>query len=150
MSITRHALRSTMGLTMWAGFALTAQAQLPAVTAEGACQVMPLQPGVIITTPPPNQIAQCKVEPVSHPTTKATMGFVVRDPSGRPIRQFVSYDGKTFNIRAFYLDGIVKCFPSNPKIPCNIVGLGQMGANGVTITRTMGGSMSGLPSPRKK
>ena len=34
------------------------------------------------------------------------MGYVVRDPAGKPVRQFVSYDGKNFNIIAFYVDGV--------------------------------------------
>ncbi|HEV3386361.1 MAG TPA: redoxin domain-containing protein [Gemmata sp.] len=123
-------MRSALGLTLWAGFAVSVQAQLPAVTAEGASQVMPIQPGVAVSTPPPNQIAQCKVEPIQNPTTKATMGFVVRDPSGKPIRQFVSYDGKNFNIRAFYLDGIEsyrEVFPLKPEDPVQFRWLGSNG-----------------------
>jgi tetratricopeptide (TPR) repeat protein len=130
MVITRQAMRSAMGLTLWAGFALSAQAQLPAVTAEGACQVMPIQPGVAITTPPANQVAQCKVEPIQNPSTKATMGFVVRDPSGKLIRQFVSYDGKSFNIRSFYLDGVEayrEVFPLKPEDPVQFRWLGPNG-----------------------
>lgn len=107
MVSTRLTMRATMGLTLWAGFALSAQAQLPAVTVESACQVMPIQPGVVITTPTPAQFAQCKVEPIpSAMNPKTPMGYVVRDPSGKQVRQFVSYDGKTFNIRSFYLDGV--------------------------------------------
>jgi hypothetical protein len=100
-------MRLLTGFTLWTGFGLSAQAQLPVVTVEGACQVMPVQPGVAITTPPANILAQCKVEPIPNPQNpKAPMGYVVRDPSGKPVRQFVSYDGKSYNIRAFYLDGV--------------------------------------------
>jgi hypothetical protein len=130
MVLTRHAMRSTLGLILWAGLALSAQAQLPAVTVEGACQVMPIQPGVAVSTPAPNQFAQCKVEPITNPNTKATMAYVVRDPSGKPIRQFVSYDGKNFNIRAFYLDGVEayrEIFPLKPEQPVQFRWLGPNG-----------------------
>ncbi len=131
MVSTRLTIRTAVGLTLWAGFTLSAQAQLPAVTAESACKVMPLQPGVAITTPPQNQFDQCKVVPIPNPQNpKATMGYVVRDPSGKPVRQFVSYDGKTFNIRAFYLDGVEayrEVFPLKPEEPVQFRWFGPNG-----------------------
>ncbi|HEV3437185.1 MAG TPA: hypothetical protein VG122_07490, partial [Gemmata sp.] len=107
MVSTRLTLGAITGLTLWAGFGLSAQAQLPTVTPETACQVMPTQPGVAITTPTPDQIRQCKVEPIPNPQDpKTPMGYMVRDPAGKPFRQFVSLDGKSYHIRAFYLDGV--------------------------------------------
>jgi hypothetical protein len=91
MVSTRHTMRAIAGLTLWAGFGLSAQAQLPTITVESACQVMPSQPGVAITTPPPSLLPQCKVEPIPNPQNpKTPMGYVVRDPSGKPFRKFVS------------------------------------------------------------
>lgn len=105
MVTKRLTTRALAGFTLWAGVGLTAQAQLPAVTPESAFKVMPRQPGVNVTTPTPDQVPQCKVEPIPGKDNKP-MGYVVRDPLGRPVRQFVSYDGKTFNIIAFYVNGI--------------------------------------------
>jgi hypothetical protein len=127
----RLTMQSVMGLTLWAGYALSAQAQLPAISAEGACQVMPLQPGVAISTPLPGQIAQCKVEPIQNSMTKATMGYVIRDPAGKPVRHFLSSDGKNYNIRAFYLDGVEayrEVFPLKPEDPVQFRWLGPNGS----------------------
>ena len=130
MARTGLMLRLFTGVTLWAGFGLTAQAQLPAVTAEGACQVMPIQPGVAISTPPPNLVAQCRVEPIPSNDPKVPMGYLVRDPAGKPVRQFVSYDGKNYNIRAFYLDGIEAYREVFPLKPTDPVQFRWFGANG--------------------
>jgi hypothetical protein len=105
MVIKRLTIRAMAGLSLWAGFGLTAQGQLPAVTPDTAFKVLPRQPGVNVSTPGPDQIPQCKVEPIPGKDGKP-MGYIVRDPIGRAVRQFVSYDGKTFNIIAFYLNGV--------------------------------------------
>jgi hypothetical protein len=107
MGIERLTIRALAGLTLWSGFGLTALAQPPAVTVEDALRRVPRQPGVEVTTPAPAQVAQCKVEPIANPNDpKTPLGYVVRDPAGNPVRQFVSYDGKTYNIVAFYVNGV--------------------------------------------
>jgi Thioredoxin-like len=105
MVTKRLTMRAVAGLSMWVGFGAAAQAQLPPVTPEGAFKIMPRQPGVNITTPTPDQVPNCKVETIPDPKTKQPMAFVVRDPAGKPVRQFVSYDNKTFNILVFYVNG---------------------------------------------
>jgi peroxiredoxin len=60
---------------------------------------------VNVSTPQPADAARCTVAPIPGKDPKTPMGYVVRDAAGRPVRQFVSYDGKSFNIIAFYVDG---------------------------------------------
>jgi hypothetical protein len=105
MVTKRLALRAVAGFALWAGIAEVAQAQLEAMTPEQAFKVMPRQPGVNVNTPTPDQAPNCKVETIPDPKTKAPMAYVVRDPAGKPVRQFVSYDGKNFNIIVFYVNG---------------------------------------------
>ena len=106
MVTKRLTMRAVAGLSLWTGFGSAAQAQLPALTAKEAFEVQPRQKGVNVTTPTPDVVARCTVAPIPNPKDpKNPMGYVVRDPAGRPIRQFVSYDGKSFNIIAFYIDG---------------------------------------------
>jgi hypothetical protein len=102
---------------------------------------MPVQPGVNITTPPATQFALCKVDPIANPQNpKTPMGFVVRDPAGKPVRQFVSYDGKNFNIRAFYLDGVEayrEVYPPQQNEPSQFRWLGPNGSKwGLDHTRS--------------
>lgn len=108
MALTRFTTRALATAGLWAGVGLTANAQLPTLTVEKAFEAKPRQPGVAITTPPADQIARHRIDPIPNPDPKAgsNMGYVVRDPAGRPVRQFVSYDGKQFNIVAFYVDGL--------------------------------------------
>jgi thiol-disulfide isomerase/thioredoxin len=107
MGIERLSIRILSGITLFAGFGLTAGAQPPAVTVEEALRRQPKQPNVEISTPAPAQVGQCKVEPIPNKNDpKTPLGYVVRDPAGNPIRQFVSYDGKTFNIVAYYVNGV--------------------------------------------
>lgn len=102
MARTRITTRLLAAATLWAGFGLTATAQIPTVTAEKAFEVKPKQPGVTVSTPAADQVGRCRVDPIDVANAK---GYVVRDPAGRPVRQFVSYDNKNFNIVAFYIDG---------------------------------------------
>jgi hypothetical protein len=80
--------------------------------------VKPRQPGVAVTTPAPADAARHQIAPIPNPkANNAPMGYVVRDAQGKPVRQFVSYDGKTFNIIAFYVDGqeaYREVFPPTP------------------------------------
>jgi thiol-disulfide isomerase/thioredoxin len=105
MALKRITTRALATLTLWAGFGLTAFAQLPAMTVEKALEVKPKQAGVNVSTPAPNEVGRCRVDPIPGGAGKPNLGYVVRDGGGRPVRQFVSYDNKTFNIVAFYIDG---------------------------------------------
>ncbi|WP_439624225.1 redoxin family protein [Gemmata sp.] len=107
MVTKRIAMRAVAGFSLWAGVGSVAGAQVPAVTVEDAFKVQPRQPGVNVATPTPEVAAQCKVSPIPNPKDpKSPMGYVVRDAAGRTVRQFVSYDGKSFNIIAFYTEGV--------------------------------------------
>jgi len=132
MGIERLSMRVLAGLTLFAGFGLAAQAQPPAVTVEDALRRMPRQPGVDVSTPAPAQIGQCKVEVIPNKNDpKTPLGYVVRDPAGNPVRQFVSYDGKTYNIVAYYVNGAEayrEVFPPSPSEPHQYRWLGPNGA----------------------
>jgi thiol-disulfide isomerase/thioredoxin len=107
MTNSRVAVRMAAVVALGVGFASAARAQPGAVTAEWAFQQSPKQPGVNVSTPLPNQVPQCKVSPIPNPKAPGTtMGYLVTDPDGKPVRQFVSYDNKNFNIVSFYLDGV--------------------------------------------
>ncbi len=106
MVTKRFAIRAVAGVSLWAGFGSVAQAQIQAVTVEDAFKVQPRQKGVAITTPTPDVVQRCTVTAIPNPKDpKSPMGYVVRDANNRTLRQFVSYDGKSFNIIAFYTDG---------------------------------------------
>jgi thiol-disulfide isomerase/thioredoxin len=107
MTISRVSVKALAGLALVVGFSTAARAQLPVVTVEGAIQRQPKQQGVNITTPTPDQVPRCKVSPIPNPKDpKQPMGYLVTDANNNPVRQFVSYDNKNFNIIAFYLDGV--------------------------------------------
>jgi thiol-disulfide isomerase/thioredoxin len=131
MTGTRFTTRVLATLTLWAGFGLTAYAQLPQLTAEKAFDTKPRQPGVQVTTPGGPEIARHRVDPIPDPKdAKQTIGYVVRDPDGKPARQFVSYDGKGFNIIAYYANGqeaYREVYPPNPKEPFQFRWLGPNG-----------------------
>src|SRR5207248_2205204 len=106
MGTSRITMRVLATLTLWGGFGLAAHAQLPALTVDKALEAKPRQPGVVVTTPAPAEAARHRVDPIPNPKQPGSnMGYVVRDAQNRPVRQFVSYDGKSFNIVAFYIDG---------------------------------------------
>lgn len=131
MVTKRLMMRAAAGLGLWAGFGAAAQAQLPTITAEDAVKVQPRQKGVNVTTPAPADVARCTVAPIpSQKDPKTPMGYVVRDPAGKPVRQFVSYDGKTFNIIAFYVDGAEAYREVIPPQPGEPVQFRWLGPNG--------------------
>ncbi|MCE9561733.1 MAG: TlpA family protein disulfide reductase [Planctomycetes bacterium] len=105
MVTKRFATRAMAGFSLWAGFGSVAQAQIPAVTVEEAFKVQPRQKGVTVSTPTADLVQRCTVTAIPNPKDKSPMGYIVRDPSGQTVRQFVSYDGKSFNIIAFYVNG---------------------------------------------
>ncbi len=131
MVTRRLTMRAVAGLTLWTGFGSAAQAELPPITAEQAFNIQPRQQGVTVSTPAPGQVKQCTVAPIPNPNNpKDTMGYVVRDPAGKPVRQFVSYDGKTYNVIAFYLDGAEayrEVYPPDAKEPYQFRWLGPNG-----------------------
>ena len=131
MGIERITLSTLAGLTLWAGLGLAAQAQPPAVTVEDAIRRMPRQPGVEVSTPTPAQLPQCKVDaPPKGRDPKTPLVYVVRDPAGNPVRQFVSYDNKSFNIVAFYVNGVEafrEVYPPAPNEPHQFRWLGSNG-----------------------
>jgi hypothetical protein len=132
MVTKRIAMRAVAGFSLWAGVGSVAEAQVPAVTVEDAFKVQPRQPGVNVATPTPDVAAQCKVSPIPNPKDpKSPMGYVVRDGAGRTVRQFVSVDGKSFNIIAFYTDGVEayrEVYPPGPNAPHSFRWLGVNGS----------------------
>lgn len=131
MTISRVSVKALAGLALVVGFASAARAQLPTVTVEGALKQQPKQPGVNISTPTPDQVPRCKVSPIPNPKDPAKpMGYLVTDGNNNPVRQFVSYDGKSFNIIAFYLDGAEayrEVYPLNTSQPYQFRWLGPNG-----------------------
>jgi thiol-disulfide isomerase/thioredoxin len=105
MTTTHGPARALAALALLAAFAATARAQPAAVTAEWALKQQPKHPGVNVSTPPADAVARCKVDPIPNPKGGAPLGYTVRDPDGKPLRVFVSYDNKAFNIVSYYLDG---------------------------------------------
>jgi hypothetical protein len=104
MRTSRITMRVLAALALWAGFGVVALAQPP--TVEKVLEVKPRQPGVSVTTPTAEQAAKYRADPIPNPKTPGqSIGVVVRDGEGRPVRQLVSYDGKGYNIVAFYLNG---------------------------------------------
>jgi hypothetical protein len=124
-------MRALATLTLWAGFGLTASAQLPTLTVDKALEAKPKQPGVAVTTPAPADAARHRVDPIPNPKQPGSnMGYVLRDAQGKPVRQFVSYDGKSFNIVAFYVDGqeaYRETYPPAPNEPYQYRWLGPNG-----------------------
>jgi len=104
MHAKRYTMKVLATLTLWAGFGLSAFAQPAPITIHQAFEMRPRQAGVAVTTPAPDQLARHKVEPIKD-KNQATIGYVVRDAEGKPVRQFVSYDGKNYNIVAYYVNG---------------------------------------------
>ena len=131
MKTTRFTMRVLATLTLWAGFGLSASAQIPAMTVDKAFEVKPRQPGVPITTPAPDQVGKHRVEPIANPQKPGSnIGYVVRDAEGKPVRQFVSYDDKSFNIVAFYVNGVEayrEVYPPKPGEPNQFRWLGPNG-----------------------
>jgi hypothetical protein len=128
MRTARFTMRALAALTLWAGLGV-AVAQPP--TVEKVLEVKPRQPGVSVSTPTPEQAARYRVDPIPNPKTPGSnMGYVVRDADGRPVRQLVSYDGKGYNIVAFYLNGqeaYREVYPPSPAEPYQFRWLGPNG-----------------------
>lgn len=129
MRTSRITVRVLAALALWAGFGLVAVAQPP--TVEKVLEVKPRQPGVNVTNPAPDQVSRYRLDPIPNPKTPGqSMGYVVRDPDGRPVRQLVSHDGKGYNVVAFYLNGqeaYREFYPPNPGEPYQFRWLGPNG-----------------------
>ena len=129
MTTKRFSMRVLATLTLWAGFGLSAFAQLPSLPLDKAFETKPRQPGVAIATPTPEQMARHKVEPIKN-KDQVVIGYVVRDAEGKPVRQFVSYDGKNFNIVAFYVNGQEAYRETYPPAPTEPYQFRWLGPNG--------------------
>ncbi len=105
MTTSQVTVRTLAVLALVAGFAAGGRAQPTAVTADWAVKQTPRQPGVAATvnTPTPDQVPRCKVTALPNPKVP---GYLVTDGDGKPVRQFVSYDNKNFNIISYYTDGV--------------------------------------------
>lgn len=100
---TRITLRLLAGLTLTACLGSNARADLPVMTVDKALGLKPKQVDVNVSTP---AAAGCRIDPIPNPKKPdSPMGYIVRDPAGRPLRQYVSYDNKQFNIVSYYLEG---------------------------------------------
>ncbi|MCS7021555.1 MAG: redoxin domain-containing protein [Gemmataceae bacterium] len=123
-------LALTGGLVML--LASTSQGQPPAIRLEDALQRQPKQAGVLVSTPPAEQWNACRLEPIINPKDgKTPMGYVVRDPAGLPLRQFVSYDQATYNIVAYYHNGVEafrEVYPTRSTDPVQYRWLGPNGS----------------------
>lgn len=108
MTARTLSIRTLSTLTLLAGLAGSASAQLP--SAADVLARKPAQPNVRVSTPLPAEVASCKVEPLNYPKGAngvAPSGFLVRDPQGRVVRQFVDTTGRgNPNIVSYYLDGV--------------------------------------------
>jgi peroxiredoxin len=107
-------------------------AQPPALSVDEALRRQPKHPGLLISTPPTEQWKMCKVEPILNPKDGRTpMGYVVRDSSGLPLRQFVSYDNQNYNIVAYYHNGVEafrEVYPTRSTEPIQFRWLGPNGS----------------------
>jgi hypothetical protein len=127
MTTSQVTVRTLAVLALVAGVAATARAQPPAVTAEWAFKQNPKQSGVTVSTPTPDLVPRCKVTPLPNPKVP---GYLVTDPDGKPVRQFVSYDNKNFNIISYYTDGAEsyrEAYPPQPGEPYQFRWLGPNG-----------------------
>jgi hypothetical protein len=131
MTTSQVAVKTFAVLALVVGFTSAARGQPGGVTKEWALQQKPKQQGVNISTPAPDQVAQCKITPIANPKAPGqTMGYLVTDPAGKPVRQFVTYDNKNFNIISFYLDGVEayrETYPVKPEEPYQFRWLGPNG-----------------------
>ncbi len=127
MTTTQVTVKTLAALTLLVGFATVSRADPPPVTADWAMQQKPRQPGVNVSTPLP---AACKVAPIPGKTAGKSMGSIVSGPDGKPVRQFVSYDDKNFNIIVYFVDGAEayrEVYPPDVKEPYQFRWLGPNG-----------------------
>ncbi len=132
MTTSQVTVKTLAAFTLLVGFGTAANAQPAPVTAEWALQQKPRQPSVNVYTPP---AATCKVAPIPNPDPKAqgkSMGSIVTGADGHPVRQFVSYDDKNFNIIVYFAEGGVEAYREvyspNEKEPFQFRWLGPNGS----------------------
>lgn len=107
MTTSQVTVKALAALALVAGFASLGRAQPGGMTAEKAFEIRPKQPGVNVSTPAPDAVPRCKVSPIANPQKPGqSMGYLVTDPDGKPVRQLITYDNKSFNVISFYLDGV--------------------------------------------
>ncbi len=108
MAIKRFTMRALAGMTLAAGlFAGRADAQ---TKVEDILARKPIQTGVQVTTPTGAELTGCKAEQITwtKPATgPAPTGIVVKDASGKLVRQFIDTTGRNNpNIFSYYLNGV--------------------------------------------
>lgn len=97
----RFGLALVLG-TLW--FAAASPVSAQQVTVEQILSYVPVQPGVEIESPKPDEIAKCKVD--VERSGKGS-GWVVYGPAGQVIRRFVDTDGdNTVDQWSYYLHGL--------------------------------------------
>ncbi|MFM8271407.1 MAG: thioredoxin-like domain-containing protein [Gemmata sp.] len=102
MTTSRVTVKTLGALALVVGFGSVARADPAPVTVEWAQQQKPKQPGVTVPPLP----AGCKVAPIPDGKNPGkSIGSIVSGPDGKPVRQFVSYDEKNFNIIVYFVDG---------------------------------------------
>jgi peroxiredoxin len=123
---------SAVMMLLAAVMAQPAAGQPPALSVEEALRRQPKHPGLLISTPPAEQWKTCKVEPILNPKDGRTpMGYIVRDAAGLPLRQFVSYDNQSYNIVAYYHNGVEafrEVYPTRTTEPVQYRWLGPNGS----------------------
>ncbi len=103
----RITVRVLSAMTLTGGLAGTADAQ---VKMEDVLGRRPAQANAAVTTPAGSELAACKAEQVAWPKPEsgpAPTGVVVKDGSGRLVRQFIDTTGGSRpNIFSYYLNGV--------------------------------------------
>jgi thiol-disulfide isomerase/thioredoxin len=73
-------------------------------TVQELLKLQPKQDGVAISTPTEAEYAACTVEDIKTPN--GGRGYVLRDPTGRPLRRFLDTNGDRYiDVWSYYLDG---------------------------------------------
>ncbi len=127
MTTSHVTVKTLAALTLLVGFGSTGRADPAPVTVDWAFKQAPRQPGVNVPTP---AAAQCKVAPIPGDKPGKSVGSIITGPDGKPVRQFVSYDDKTFNIVVYFVDGVEayrEVYPPDPKEPFQFRWLGPNG-----------------------
>jgi hypothetical protein len=89
-------------LLVWCG----AGAALAAPPAAQMLEFQPHQQGIVCSTPSAQEQPNCKVELIQGSKPGST-GWLLRDPQGRPLRQFFDTNGdRRVDVLSFYLDGV--------------------------------------------
>lgn len=87
---------------VWTG----ATSALAAPTVAQMLTFRPKQPGIVYSTPTPQEQERCKVELVKG-SRPGSDGWLLRDPDGKPLRRFFDSNGdRKIDIWSYYLNGV--------------------------------------------